>query len=100
MTYWIGDESIQDKLNYFLYLIQYQNEVKSDFQNKGHFLQKSVSALFHGKSGTGKTYAAKAIAGELGRRLLVANLSKINDKYIGETEKHLDDIFYFCFLKR
>lgn len=96
MTYWIGDESIQDKLNYFLYLIQYQNEVKSDFQNKGHFLQKSVSALFHGKSGTGKTYAAKAIAGELGRRLLVANLSKINDKYIGETEKHLDDIFYIA----
>ena len=94
MTYWIGDESIQDKLYYFLYLIQYQNEAKRHFQNKGHFLQKSISALFHGKSGTGKTYAAKAIAGELGRRLLVANLSKINDKYIGETEKHLDDIFY------
>lgn len=94
MSYWIGDESIHEKLDYFLYFIQYQNEMKMDFHNQGHFLQKSISALFHGKSGTGKTYAAKAIAGELGRRLLIADLSKINDKYIGETEKHLDDIFY------
>ncbi len=49
--------------------------------------------LFHGSSGTGKTMAASALAGYLERSLLKVDLSRIYDKYIGETEKHLDEIF-------
>lgn len=49
--------------------------------------------LFHGSSGTGKTMAASVLAGQLHRSLFKVDLSQIYDKYIGETEKHLDEIF-------
>lgn len=52
-------------------------------------LREGVTAVFHGPSGTGKTMAANAIAGELKMPLLRADLSQIMDKYVGETEKHL-----------
>lgn len=54
---------------------------------------KGVTALFYGPSGTGKTMAARAVANELGLSLWRIDLSKIMDKYIGETEKHLAEVF-------
>lgn len=51
--------------------------------------REGVTAVFHGPSGTGKTMAASAIAGRLGMPLLRADLSRLMDKYVGETEKHL-----------
>ena len=55
--------------------------------------RESVTAVFHGPSGTGKTMAASAIAHRLGMPLLRADLSQIMDKYVGETEKHLGRLF-------
>jgi len=50
-------------------------------------------ALFCGPSGTGKTLAAAAIAGELGWPLYRADLGALVSKYIGETEKNLNRVF-------
>jgi SpoVK/Ycf46/Vps4 family AAA+-type ATPase len=47
-------------------------------------------ALFAGPSGTGKTYAASIIAGELGWPLFRLDLGMVVSKYIGETEKNLN----------
>jgi hypothetical protein len=52
-----------------------------------------VSALFHGPSGTGKTYAAEALAHDLALDLYRVDLSATVSKYIGETEKNLRRIF-------
>lgn len=52
--------------------------------------REGVTAVFHGPSGTGKTMAASAIAHRLGMPLLRADLSQLMDKYVGETEKHLE----------
>lgn len=52
-----------------------------------------ISALFAGPSGTGKTLAAEVIAADLARRLLRVNLAQVLDKYVGETEKHVDHLF-------
>ncbi|MGF1767879.1 AAA family ATPase [Enterovibrio makurazakiensis] len=52
-----------------------------------------ISALFCGDSGTGKTMAAEAIANELGLDLHRIDLSAIISKYIGETEKHMRQLF-------
>ncbi|HMQ32797.1 MAG TPA: ATP-binding protein [Chloroflexaceae bacterium] len=52
-----------------------------------------ISVLFSGPSGTGKTMAAGAIAGELGLDLYKVDLSLVVSKYIGETEKNLGRIF-------
>ena len=53
----------------------------------------AVTALFAGPSGTGKTIAAEAVAHELGRDLVVVDLSQVVSKYIGETEKNLALLF-------
>ena len=57
---------------------------------------KAVTVLLSGPPGTGKTMTAKTIAGELGLALYQVDLSSVMDKYIGETEKHLEEIFSFA----
>lgn len=54
---------------------------------------QGMSVLFAGPSGTGKTMAAEAIAHALGLDLYRVDLSRIVDKYIGETEKRLAALF-------
>jgi hypothetical protein len=52
-----------------------------------------VVALFVGPSGTGKTLAAEILAGDLALELYKLDLAAVVSKYIGETEKNLDQIF-------
>ncbi len=52
-----------------------------------------ITILFAGPPGTGKTMAAEVIASELGLDLYKIDLSTIVSKYIGETEKNLEQIF-------
>jgi hypothetical protein len=52
-----------------------------------------VVALFSGPSGTGKTTSAEAVAHELGMDMFRVDLSALVSKYIGETEKNLEEIF-------
>lgn len=52
-----------------------------------------VACLFAGPPGTGKTLAASIIAKELGREVFQIDLSRVVDKYIGETEKNLRRAF-------
>ncbi len=58
-----------------------------------HARSSSLSALFAGPSGTGKTMAAEVIASELALPLYRVDLSAVVSKYIGETEKNLAQIF-------
>jgi SpoVK/Ycf46/Vps4 family AAA+-type ATPase len=54
---------------------------------------KGLNILFFGPSGTGKTMSASILANELGLDLYKIDLSSVVSKYIGETEKHLQQIF-------
>jgi hypothetical protein len=54
---------------------------------------RGLVALFSGPSGTGKTLAAEILAGELGLDMFKLDLSAVVSKYIGETEKNLDQVF-------
>jgi SpoVK/Ycf46/Vps4 family AAA+-type ATPase len=54
---------------------------------------RAVSALFTGDPGTGKTMVATLIARQLGMELYRVDLSRMVDKYVGETEKHLALLF-------
>ena len=49
--------------------------------------------LMYGPPGNGKTFVAKAIAGELEAAFFNVNASQIKDKYVGETEKNLQRLF-------
>jgi hypothetical protein len=52
-----------------------------------------VNAVFFGPSGTGKTMAASILAGDLGMAIYRVDLSRVMSKYIGETERNLDELF-------
>ena len=52
-----------------------------------------ISMVFSGSPGTGKMMAAQIMAKELGLELYKVDLSAVVSKYIGETEKNLDQIF-------
>jgi AAA+ superfamily predicted ATPase len=59
-------------------------------------LGRGTTALFAGPSGTGKTMAAQVIARSLGLDLYRVDLAGVVSKYIGETEKHLRELFDAC----
>ncbi len=54
---------------------------------------RCVSVLLSGPPGTGKTMTAQVLASRLGLELYQVDLSQIVDKYIGETEKRLRQVF-------
>ncbi|WP_042402858.1 ATP-binding protein [Streptacidiphilus carbonis] len=49
--------------------------------------------LLYGPPGCGKTFIARAVAGELGAKFLSVSLSDILDMYIGQSERNLHDVF-------
>jgi AAA+ superfamily predicted ATPase len=59
-------------------------------------LGKGITALFAGASGTGKTMAAQVLAAALGMDLYRIDLAGVVNKYIGETEKRLKQVFDVC----
>ena len=59
-------------------------------------LGRGISALFGGPSGTGKTMAAQVLARSLELDLYRVDLAGVVNKYIGETEKRLRDVFDYC----
>ncbi|RCJ41015.1 hypothetical protein A6770_36605 [Nostoc minutum NIES-26] len=71
---------------------------KAKVYEKWGFASKSrrglgITTLFSGPSGTGKTLAAGVLANELNLDLYRIELSAVVSKYIGETEKNLQQIF-------
>jgi len=53
---------------------------------------KGLVVLLSGEPGTGKTLAAEVIASELGLNLYRVNPAKVVSKFVGETEKNLNEI--------
>lgn len=47
----------------------------------------------YGPPGTGKSFAAEAIAYELGKKIVRANYAEIESKFVGETPKNIKAIF-------
>ncbi len=56
-------------------------------------LKQGYRGVFFGPSGTGKSMAASLIGKELNVPVFKIDLSKLVSKYIGETEKNLDNLF-------
>jgi len=54
---------------------------------------QGLGVMFTGPPGTGKTMVATIIARELGMEIYRIDLSRVVNKYIGETEKNLSRIF-------
>ena len=74
--------------------VKFHHKVYSDWGfNKKLTYGTGVSILFAGVPGTGKTMCAQIMAHDLNMEIFKVNLSQIVSKYIGETEKNLQEIF-------
>jgi AAA+ superfamily predicted ATPase len=83
-----------EQLHEICMYLQHYHTVYGDWGfGKKVSLGKGLNSLFAGVSGTGKTMAADVIANALKIDLYKIDLSAIVSKYIGETEKNLDQIF-------
>ncbi len=90
----VVNQSVDDELRFFHRNVRYSYQyVEASGMDRILGSAPSVSALFSGPSGTGKTMAASVLANELGLDLFKIDLSRVVSKYIGETEKNLDRIF-------
>jgi len=52
-----------------------------------------AGAIFYGPPGTGKTLLARAVAGEVGGRMLIVRLPDIINKFAGDSEKNIKKVF-------
>lgn len=80
---------LQEILNY----ARYSERVLDEWGFSKMTQSTGLSVLFSGPPGTGKTLTAGVLAHELKRALYVVDISRVVDKYIGETEKKLAKIF-------
>ena len=70
----------------------YHERLESD-SNLGKRTKPGFRALFYGPPGTGKTLTASLLGKEFGLDVYRIDLSLVVSKYIGETEKNLQQIF-------
>jgi len=49
--------------------------------------------LLYGPPGCGKTFLARAVAGEMGAHFIVAGISEILDMWLGQSERNLHELF-------
>jgi SpoVK/Ycf46/Vps4 family AAA+-type ATPase len=61
----------------------------------GRLFAKSTRGglLMYGPPGCGKTFIARALAGELGAKFMAVSLADVLDMYIGQSERNVHDIF-------
>ena len=93
----LGDIVLSDEarsvIDEILNFARYSEFVSNDWGFSRVSSASGLSVLFSGPPGTGKTLTAGVLAHELKRALYVVDISRVVDKYIGETEKRLAKIF-------
>lgn len=66
-----------------------QNRLKEQGMREG------LNIIFYGAPGTGKTESCLQLARESGRDILVVDVSKLKDKYVGNSEKQVRGLFKY-----
>ena len=56
-------------------------------------MRKGFACLFYGAPGTGKTETVLQIARQTGRDLMQVDIAGIRDKWVGESEKNIKEVF-------
>ncbi len=83
-----GMEEVKKRLN-AAFLAPLRNEELRQLYGKS--LRGGL--LLYGPPGCGKTYIARALAGELGADFLAVSLADVLDMYVGESERNLHRLF-------
>lgn len=74
-------------------IIAPENLAKVSQKLKALHYPSGMSILLYGAPGTGKTQIAYNLAAQTNRHLLMVDIASIRDKYVGESEKRIKQIF-------
>jgi hypothetical protein len=87
-------DAISERIAELLAAVLYEERVMDDWGFGARVSYgRTISALFSGPPGTGKTMIAGLLAKELGLELFRVDLSRVISKWVGETEKNLSLLF-------
>ena len=87
-------DTTREALDRLVYYVRHRDDAGDALGLRARFpVSTGPLVLFAGRSGTGKTAAAEAVAAATGRPLHTVNLAQLVSKYVGETEKHVDEVF-------
>ncbi|MCL2036785.1 MAG: ATP-binding protein [Oscillospiraceae bacterium] len=84
----------RQSLEYACDQMRFRKQVYEDWDyNRKYPYGRGLSVLLFGAPGTGKSMCAQVLANALNLELYRVDLSKVVDKYVGETEKSISMIF-------
>lgn len=83
-----GMEAVKRRLN-----VAFLGPMRNPELRKAYGKSLRGGLLLYGPPGCGKTFIARATAGELGARFLGVGLSDVLDMWLGQSEKRLHEIF-------
>ena len=86
------DANVMKQIDEIKTWIEYGERIMKEWDLKKK-IKSGYRVLFHGASGTGKTFTAALLGKYTGREVYRIDLSAVISKYIGETEKNLSNIF-------
>lgn len=89
--YYNDDEGEQIKVLSDLIAPEKLQTVQEQLKNEGY--REGVCILLHGVPGTGKTESVLQIAKASNRPIMQVDMSSIRDKFVGESEKNVAEIF-------
>ena len=90
----VMNESQRETLMHAIDQMNFRKQVYENWNyTKKYPYGRGLSVLLFGAPGTGKSMCAQVIAHELNLELYRVDLSKVIDKYVGETEKSISMIF-------
>ncbi len=90
----VMNDSQRETLLHAIDQMNYKKKVYDQWNyTKKYPYGRGLSILLFGAPGTGKSMCAQVIAHELNLELYRVDLSKVIDKYVGETEKSISMIF-------
>ena len=86
-------DTTRESLRRLIYFAHHRDRIAEERGLEHRYkLRRGPIVLFSGRSGTGKTLAAEIVAGALQRSLHVVDLARLVSKYVGETEKNIDEV--------
>ena len=85
--------SEQEQIERLTSLLSTENlpAIQQRLQEQG--MRKGFACLFYGAPGTGKTETVLQIARQTGRDLMQVDIAGLRDKYVGESEKNIKEVF-------
>ena len=89
----LSSDSVNPKARDFIKMVKERTGMDEKVAKYAGSKSAEQCVLFHGPSGTGKTFSAKLMANELGAEYAEVDFPKIASPYVGQASKNINQVF-------